>query len=82
MTLLKTRRITAAAIRELRRVAPIRQNKMAERMVAANNPTTLSSLATQRDGRMPIAWVTGEKVRAWVRPALDRYVTPDFAMKY
>lgn len=40
VTLLKDRRITAAAIRELRRVTPMRQIEMAELMVAANNFST------------------------------------------
>lgn len=40
VTLLKDRRITAAAIRELRRVTPMRQIEMAELMIAANNFST------------------------------------------
>lgn len=40
VTLLKDRRITVAAIRELRRVSPMRQIEMAELMVAANNFST------------------------------------------
>ncbi len=40
VSLLKDRRVTAAAIRELRRVAPMRQIEMAELMVAANNFST------------------------------------------
>lgn len=40
VTLLKDRRVTAAAIRELRRVTPMRQIEMAELMVAANNFST------------------------------------------
>ncbi len=37
VTLLKDRRITAVAIRELRRAVPMRQIEMAELMIAANN---------------------------------------------
>ena len=40
VSLLKDRRVTVAAIRELRRVAPMRQIEMAELMVAANNFST------------------------------------------
>lgn len=40
VTLLRDRRVTAAAIRELRRVTPMRQIEMAELMVAANNFST------------------------------------------
>lgn len=40
VSLLKDRRVTAAAIRELRRVSSMRQIEMAELMVAANNFST------------------------------------------
>lgn len=40
VSLLKDRRITAAAIRELKRAVPMRQIEMAELMIAANNFST------------------------------------------
>lgn len=40
VALLKERQVTAAALRELKRVVPMRQIEMAELMVAANNFTT------------------------------------------
>lgn len=41
VSLLKERHVTAAALRELKRVSPMRQIEMAELMVAANNFSTI-----------------------------------------